>query len=175
MAQGSSVTITGDSRNDVLTAQAGVDGAGIGGYGQTSLDYNPCGDITINNVTVHAYSAANMTSSPGIGSRESCGTITIDNATVYARGIAQGTTGCPAIGSYSSVPTIVISDSEIHAYRGSFKGTSFADYIGRGGSMGVYQGGQIQCGSGSITGSTVYKYSYDVLTGSSSSDGSETY
>ena len=33
----------------------------------------------------------------------------------------------------------------------------------------------LQIGSGSITGSTVYKYSYDVLTGSSSSDGSVTY
>ena len=175
VAQGSSVTITGDSRNDVLTAQAGVDGAGIGGYGQTSLDYTPCGDITINNVTVHAYSAANMTSSPGIGSRESCGTITIDNATVYARGIAPGTTGCPAIGSYSSVPTIVISDSEIHAYRGSFNGTSFADYIGRGGNMGVYQGGQIQCGTGSITNTTVYKWGYDYSYDTSSNEGSVYY
>ena len=38
-----------------------------------------------------------------------------------------------------------------------------------------YQGGQIQCGSGSITGSTVYKYSYDVLTGSSSDEGTVVY
>ena len=45
----------------------------------------------------------------------------------------------------------------------------------RGGNTIEYQGGQIQCGSGSITGSTVYKYSYDVLSGSSSDEGTVVY
>lgn len=158
VAEGSSVTITGCDRNDVLTAQAGVDGAGIGGYGQTSTNYNPCGDITINNVTVHAYSALNITSSPGIGSRESCGTITIDNATVYARGTAQSSSGCPAIGSFSSVPAITINGSDIYAYRGAYtNGTSYADWIGQGGRDFNYQGGAIQ---GDIRSTTVYKYKW---------------
>ena len=94
-----------------------------------------------------------MISSPGIGSRESCGTITIDNATVYARGTAQASSGCPAIGSFSSVPTITINGSDIYAYRGAFNGTSYADWIGRGGRP-SYPGGQIQ---GDIKSTTVYK------------------
>lgn len=155
VAQNSTVTITGSSRNDVLTARAGDDGAGIGGYGESSANYNPCGNITINNVTVYAYSAELLTSSPGIGSRESCGTITIDNATIYARGTASAMNGCPAIGSYASVPTITINGSDIYAYRGAYaNGTSYADWIGRGGVALDYQGGAIQ---GDIRSTTVYK------------------
>ena len=155
VAENSTVTITGRDRNDVLTARTGADGAGIGGYGENSADYNPCGNITINHVTVYAYSAKSSTSSPGIGSHESCGTITIDNATVYARGTGSPMDGCPAIGSYASVPTIVISGSDIYAYRGAYtNGTSYADWIGRGGGVLDYQGGAIQ---GDIRSTTVYK------------------
>ena len=121
----------------------------------------PCGDITIHNVTLYAYASnAYLNNLPiGIGSTgtTACGKIEITDAIVHAQGYSSLNESTPAIGAYSGVPQIVISGSTIHAHRGSY-GTT-------------YQGGQIQCGSGSITGSTVYKYSYDVLTGSSSSEG----
>lgn len=158
VAEGCTVTIQGSSRkDDVLKATAGEDGAGIGCSGDYDTDMFPCGNIVIKNVTVYAYSDASIISSPGIGSRESCGTITIDNATVYARGTAQASSGCPAIGSYSSVPTITINGSDIYAYRGAFNGTSYADWIGRGGHS-SYPGGQIQ---GDIRSTTVYKGKWD--------------
>ena len=158
VAEGCTVTIQGSSRkDDVLKATAGEDGAGIGCSGDYDTDMFPCGNIVIKNVTVYAYSDASIISSPGIGSRESCGTITIDNATVYARGTAQASSGCPAIGSYSSVPTITINGSDIYAYRGAFNGTSYADWIGRGGRS-SYPGGQIQ---GDIRSTTVYKGKWD--------------
>ena len=160
VAEGCTVTIQGSSRkDDVLKATAGEDGAGIGGYAQSASSYTPCGDITINNVTVYAYSAKLTESSPGIGSRESCGTITIDNATVYARGTAHASGGCPAIGSYFSVPAITINGSDIYAYRGAYtNGASYADWIGQGGDAFYYQGGAIQ---GDIRSTTVYKGKWD--------------
>lgn len=158
VAESSSVTIQGSGRNDMLTAWAGCDGAGIGGYSTSTSTHLACGDITIKNVTIYAYSASTMSSSPGIGSRESCGTITMDNTTVYARGIGTTTVSNPAIGSYSSVPDIIISGSDIHAFRGSYSNISYADWIGRGGAAWGYQGGAIQ---GTITNTTVYKGKWD--------------
>lgn len=146
----SSVTICGYSTDDVLTVTAGADGAAIGGYCSSGTDY-PCGNITINNVTVYAYAIrANVVKyPPAIGSTgDACGKITITDAIVHAQGAGEA----PAIGAESSVPEITIKKSEIHAYRGSN-----ADYIGRAGDYN-YQGGQIQ---GDITSSTVYKYLYD--------------
>lgn len=175
VAQGSSVTIEGNGTDDVLRVTGGADGAAIGGYHDS--DDKPCGDIVIKNVTLHAYAVNNymFAYAPGIGATGgTCGRIEISSAIVYARSFGSGAYSAPAIGAYESVPEIVITDSEIHAYRGSY-GTSYADYIGQGGSMMDYQGGQIQYGSGSITGSTIYKYTYNASTGSSSSDGSETY
>ena len=145
VAEGCTVTIQGSSRkDDVLNATAGRDGAGIGCSGDYDTGTFSCGNIVIKNVTVYAYSDKNITSSPGIGSRESCGTITIDNATVYAQGTAQSSSCCPAIGSFSSVPPITINGSDIYAYREAPNGTSYADWIGRGGNRYGYQGGQIQ-------------------------------
>ena len=179
VAQGSSVTIEGSGTSDVLRVTGGADGAAIGGYSPALNSHNPCGDITIHNVTLYAYASnAYLNNLPiGIGSTgtTACGKIEITDAIVHARGYSSLNESTPAIGAYSGVPQIVISGSTIHAHRGSYGTTSFADYIGRGGNTIEYQGGQIQCGSGSITGSTVYKYSYDVLTGSSSDDGSVTY
>lgn len=179
VAQGSSVTIEGRDTDDVLRVTGGADGAAIGGYSPALNSHNPCGDITIHNVTLYAYASnAYLNNLPiGIGSTgtASCGKIEITDAIVHARGYSSLNESNPAIGAYSGVPQIVISGSTIHAHRGSYNNSCFADYIGRGGNTIEYQGGQIQCGSGSITGSTVYKYSYDVLTGSSSSDGSVTY
>ena len=179
VAHGSTITISGNNmEEDVLRITGGCDGAAIGGYCTGYGQHTNCGDITVSNVTVYAEVSNNYQNAyaPGIGSTGStCGTITITNAIVHARGFGDMYGSAPAIGAYESVPEIVITDSEIHAYRGSYNGTSYADYIGRGGSRIDYQGGQIQYSSGSITGSTVYKYSYDLLTGSSSSDGSVTY
>lgn len=179
VAQGSSVTIEGSGTSDVLRVTGGADGAAIGGYSPALNSHNPCGDITIHNVTLYAYASnAYLNNLPiGIGSTgtTACGKIEITDAIVHAQGYSSLNESTPAIGAYSGVPQIVISGSTIHAHRGSYGTTSFADYIGRGGNTIEYQGGQIQCGSGSITGSTVYKYSYDVLTGSSSSEGTVVY
>ncbi|HIT46467.1 MAG TPA: hypothetical protein IAC35_01260 [Candidatus Cryptobacteroides merdipullorum] len=164
VAQGSTVTITGRDRNDVLTAQGGNNGAGIGGYGRQSEGHTSCGDITISNVTVHAYSAGRSFDYPGIGSRVACGTIAIDNATVYARGTGTSDGGYPAIGANSTVPVITISGSEIHAFRGS----SHADWIGQYGNVYGYQGGAIQ---GTITGTTVYKGLWDKNSGQATDEG----
>ena len=176
VAEGSSVTIEGNGTDDVLRVTSGPDGAAIGGY-YYSGDKS-CGDIVIKNVTLHAYASDTYFTAyaPGIGATGgTCGRIEISSAIVYARSFGDSYYSAPAIGAYESVPEIVITDSEIHAYRGSDNGTSYADYIGRGGNMTDYQGGQIQCGSGSITGSTVYKYTYNYSNNSSSSDGSEAY
>lgn len=164
VAEGSTVTITGRDRNDVLTAQGGNNGAGIGGYGRQSEGHTSCGDITISNVTVHAYSAGRSFDYPGIGSRGACGTIAIDNATVYARGTGTSDGGYPAIGANSTVPVITISGSEIHAFRGS----SHADWIGQYGNVYGYQGGAIQ---GTITGTTVYKGLWDKNSGQATDEG----
>lgn len=179
VAEGSSVTIEGSGTDDVLQVTGGADGAAIGGYSPALNSHNPCGDITIHNVTLYAYASnAYLNNHPiGIGSTgtTACGKIEITDAIVHAQGYSSLNESTPAIGAYSGVPQIVISGSTIHAHRGSYGTTSFADYIGRGGNTIEYQGGQIQCGSGSITGSTVYKYSYDVLTGSSSDEGTVVY
>lgn len=179
VAEGSSVTIEGSGTDDVLQVTGGADGAAIGGYSPALNSHNPCGDITIHNVTLYAYASnAYLNNLPiGIGSTgtTACGKIEITDAIVHAQGYSSLNESTPAIGAYSGVPQIVISGSTIHAHRGSYGTTSFADYIGRGGNTIEYQGGQIQCGSGSITGSTVYKYSYDVLTGSSSDEGTVVY
>lgn len=164
VAEGSSVTITSNDRNDVLTAQGGNNGAGIGGYGRQSEGHTSCGDITISNVTVHAYSAGRSFDYPGIGSRGACGTIAIDNATVYARGTGTSDGGYPAIGANSTVPVITISGSEIHAFRGS----SHADWIGQYGNVYGYKGGAIQ---GTITGTTVYKGLWDKNSGQATDEG----
>ena len=179
VAQGSSVTIEGSGTSDVLRVTGGTDGAAIGGYSTDVNSHNPCGDITINNVTLYAYASTNyMFNIPiGIGNNgtAACGKIEITDAIVHAWGHGSPGESTPAIGAYSSVPQIVISGSTIHAHRGSFGNSCFADYIGQGGHRYGYQGGQIQCGSGSITGSTVYKYSYDGPTGSSSGEGTVVY
>ena len=179
VAQGSSVTIEGSGTSDVLRVTGGADGAAIGGYSTDVNSHNPCGDITINNVTLYAYASdSHMFNLPiGIGNNgtAACGKIEITDAIVHAWGYGSPNECTPAIGAYSGVPQIVISGSTIHAHRGSYNNYCFADYIGQAGHRYGYQGGQIQCGSGSITGSTVYKYSYNVLTGSSSSDGSVVY
>ena len=178
VATGSSLTISGNNmEEDVLRVTAATDGAAIGGYSTGSDQHTNCGDITISNVTVYAETCGNYMNSfaPGIGSTgNTCGTITITNAIVHARSFGDTNNSAPAIGAYESVPEIVITGSEIYAYRGSY-GTSYADYIGQGGNSYGYHGGDIQCGSGSITNATIYKGAYNWLYGTSSNEGSVYY
>lgn len=165
VAKNATVTITGSSRSDVLTAQAGVDGAGIGGC------YNDqdCGSINISNVTVTARGSGLLALSPGIGSTSAnqCGQITIDNATVHAYGTGfNNAARCPAIGTGmtqsgaygTTLPTVIIrNESEIHVHRGG----NPADYIGYPYIMNVSTGAAsaINLGTGgSVTNSTIYCY-----------------
>lgn len=175
VAEGSSVTIEGSGTDDVLRVTGGTDGAAIGGYSDSGD--KPCGNIVIKNVTLHAYAIDNYISAyaPGIGATGgTCGRIEISSAIVYARSFGSDTYSAPAIGAYESVPEIVITGSEIHAYRGSY-GTSYADYIGQGGNSYGYHGGDIQCGTGSITNTTVYKGTYNWNSYISSDEGSVYY
>ena len=182
---GSSVTITGNGGGDQLTVIGGGSGAAIGGYFDplTNTTYS-CGDITINNLTLYAYANFNFGGwSPGIGasgngvSGASYGSIKITSALVYARSYGNDYTGAPAIGAFSGVPNITITDSEIHAQRGGSQDIAVGDYIGRGGDtpFDEYPGGAIQCGSGSITSSTIYCETYDWSKESVTSDKTVTY
>ena len=185
---GSTVIIKSDSRDNILTARAGMDGAGIGGTGYDfSYENVTCGNIYIENITVNAYSSGYMSSNPGIGAITSCGTITIKNATVTALGSNQGGVlyggeFCPAIGA-STVPDIVIENSTINAYRGDSKdsGTgSLADWIGAVIIYDPYSGDTphtpgIQCGNGYIISTTVNKFLYKASSGVTKEEGSVTY
>ena len=138
IAQGNTVTITGGSREDVLTAQGGNGGSGIGG------NHTTCGNIEISNMTVHAHGSNENGEflSAGIGGSGNygCGTITIDNATIFAYGASDGAAGnmsTPGIGgglygntegTYS--PITIRNNSQVSVQRGS----SRSDYIGSGGS-----------------------------------------
>ena len=123
VAGSSTVTITGNSRDDALTTRGGNGGSGIGGNHAT------CGNIEISNMTVHAHSGNN-----------GCGTITIDNATISAYGASDGAAGnmsSPGIGgglygddkgTYSTIT--IKNNSQVSVQRGSNR----SDYIGSGGS-----------------------------------------
>ena len=185
---GSTVIIKSDSRDNILTARAGMDGAGIGGTGYDfSYENVTCGNIYIENITVNAYSSGYMSSNPGIGAITSCGTITIKNATVTALGSNQGGVlyggeFCPAIGA-STVPDIVIENSTINAYRGDSKDGgmgSLADWIGAVIIYDPYSGDTphtpgIQCGNGYIISTTVNKFLYKASSGVTKEEGSVTY
>ena len=151
VAENATVTITGSNRSDVLTVTGNEGSSGIGGYVIDDSNYQSAnsGNINIENVTLYAYSSSQSlreTVSPGIGSTGSatCQSITIDNAAVYAYGCGGTSWSAPAIGNgmdwmgntASSTPTVTISNnSEVHAHRGERNGRSFADYIGRAGTL----------------------------------------
>ena len=168
VAPNNTVTITGDSRDDILTVTGGKNGCAIGGYMKNYLGV-ACGDINISTVTIVAYPGDGVIQ-PGIGGiGADCGRITIINAKVTAYGMSGYDYNAPAIGTgmdYSTsgtIPTITISDnSEIHAHRGLQSGRpSTADYIGNvGQSSQTPSATGIQVGTGgSITNSTIYCYS----------------
>lgn len=138
VAQGSTVTITSNSRDDALTTRGGNGGSGIGGNHAT------CGNIEISNMTVHAHGSDEKGDflSAGIGGsgNNGCGTITIDNATISAYGASDGAAGnmsSPGIGggldgnNKGTYSTITIkNNSQVSVQRGSNR----SDYIGSGGS-----------------------------------------
>lgn len=172
VASGSTLTITGDSRDDQLTATGRNSSCGIGGYVDNPYSY-ACGAIVIENVTVSAYGSTDVVGScaPGIGSigNVTCGTITIDNATVRAYGCADlRLFATPGIGCGTttastprSIPVVIIkNDSEVHVHRGAATNL-LTDYIG----WFVYQSistaanSTINCGTGGgVYSSTVYCY-----------------
>lgn len=138
VAESSTVTITGRSRDDALTTRGGNGGSGIGGNHAT------CGNIEISNMTVHAHGSDEHGDflSAGIGGsgNNGCGTITIDNATISAYGASDGAAGnmsSPGIGggldetNKGTYSTITIkNNSQVSVQRGSNR----SDYIGSGGS-----------------------------------------
>ena len=185
VASGASVTIKGNSESDILRITS-TEGAAIGGYyrNQTSIS---CGDITIEDVTLYAYTkkSESYVCAPGIGGLgTTCGSITITDATIYAQGAGSRYGGCaPAIGCglddqwNTCTPKISISGSEIHAYRGIYswkdQSQSYANYIGQGG-LNLYGAaeGDIQTGDGgSIKSSTIYKYTLNIDATSYTEDG----
>lgn len=170
VAENSTVTITGNGRDNVLTAQGAGGGSGIGGYVISNNNGAACGNINISNVTVYSYGSRNNAGdiSAGIGSASgaSCGTITIDNATVHAYGTSDRNNmqytpgiGCgyPYSGSPTSIPVVNISNqSVIHAHRGGVN----TDYIGWTGNRwnSTDANSTINLGGGTCTGSTIYCY-----------------
>ena len=166
VAEGSSVTITGPGVDDVLVVTGGSAGAGIGGY-FSSDDYesHPCGDITIENVTVKATSNPPLmegyAAAIGAVGDKAVGKISINNAVVTAVARGGATLGAAAIGGGTGgIQTpmdfdITISNSELHLSRGN----SNASYIGAGGSEPGPAGYDI-ISTAVITNSRIYDENY---------------
>ena len=179
VAEGSTVTITGSSRDDELIVRGGNGRPGIGGcIADNDYEGVSCGNINISNITVSAYGSTinnlGFHEAPGIGSVGSvtCGTITISSATVHAFGIESNPYSTPGIGcgytsteNPKSIPDVIASNSEIHAHRGDPGGT--CDYIGWAADLddpsSTYANSTITPGAGSIKSSTVYCYTGDTL------------
>ena len=172
VAENSSVTITGTSEGDVLVVTGGSGGSGIGGY--TSSDYNshPCGDITIENITVRATSnmptvTGGYAAAIGACGNQTVGTITISNAVVYANGGGYNDYGGAGIGGgvsslYGFGQTefdISIADSEIHVS----KVCPYASYIGAGGMRSEQTNYKI-IPSAKVTNSHIYDESGNEIT-----------
>ena len=173
VADNSSVTITGTSEDDVLVVTGGSGGSGIGGYtSNNTWESHPCGNITIENITVRATSNKLNVSGGYAAAIGACGdqtveSITISNAVVYANGGGNGDYGGAGIGGgvseYSGFGQrefdISIVDSEIHVSRGC----PYASYIGAGG-MRFEQTNYKIIPSAKITNSTIYNESGAVIT-----------
>ena len=143
VAEGYTVTITGNSREDKLTAKSTNDGAGIGGYVDSAYHDVACGNITITNVHVEAHGgSASVTGgySTGIGGSgaASCGTITINDATVYAYPANTGDYSSAAIGAgFDSITISLIGSFERITIENNstvyVQKAPYGDYIGYGG------------------------------------------
>lgn len=174
--QGSTVTITGRSQGDKLTVRGSNGSSGIGGYVIDMVygTYANCGNINISNVSITSYGSSDLNGdiSPGIGSagHAACGTITIEKTIVHALGISDSdfntTSGIGCGYSYlvlpTSIPTVIITNSNIYAHRGI---DGYSDYIGWAGDSYGYTSANaaINPGAGSIKSSTVYCYTGDTL------------
>lgn len=179
VAEGSTVTIKGSSRDDELIVRGGNGRPGIGGcIADNDYEGVSCGNINISNITVSAYGSTinnlGFHEAPGIGSvgYVTCGTITISSATVHAFGIESYPYSTPGIGcgytsteSPKSIPDVIASNSEIHAHRGDPGGT--CDYIGWAADLydpsSTYANSTITPGAGSIKSSIVYCYTGETL------------
>ena len=173
VAQGSTVTITGSSREDKLTATGGGGGAGIGGYYSYNNPSSSCGDIYISNVTIIASGSSSAigdcASGIGAAGSETVGSINISNAVVYATGTGNINYGAAAIGggvnnmNFGNKQTefnITISDSEVHATKGS----SYASYIGMAGDRNTSPANYDIISTAQITNSTIYNKSGTEIT-----------
>ena len=175
VAQGSSVTITGRSREeDELTATGGAGSAGIGSYSTSDGTNYSCGNITISNVTLTARSEGSAGAgdfAAGIGSAGvgTVGSISISDAAIYAQGYDDNINmGAAAIGGgvdgisldIQTAFDITISNSTIHATRGC----PHASYIGAGGMNVVKPAGYNIISTARITDSHVYDESGNEIT-----------
>lgn len=119
---GATLTFEGRSTADMLTATAGNGGAGIG----SPLGGTVGGNITIDNVTIHATGGSGNSAfgGAGIGSSGSgnCGDVTITDAVIMANGgdyssgigMGYGNTSQPSIGK------ITITNSDVTAKAGRY-------------------------------------------------------
>ncbi len=122
VSNGATVTIKGNSTEDVLTANGGNGGAGIG----SPLSGATAGNISINNVKINATGGDGLLyfGGAGIGSSGSgnCGDITITDAVITANGggyspgigMGYGNTTQPSIGK------ITITNSDVTAKAGNY-------------------------------------------------------
>ena len=133
VSNGATVTITGNSTADVLTAKGGTSGgagsnstagAGIG----SPIGGTKGGNIIIRNVTIHATGGdiSNIAGGAGIGSSSNgaCGDIMIANAVIFADGgeyAAAIGMGCNSVNvdfPAASIGAITITNSDITANGG---------------------------------------------------------
>ena len=172
VAEGSSVTITGTSVDDILEVTGGNASSGIGGYTSSDFKCHSCGDITIENITVKATSnpptiTGGCAAAIGACGDKTVGSIKINKAVVTAIGSGKNAGYVAAAiggGMYSSTPVqtdfeITISGSKIYVT----KGGSYASYIGVGGSM-TRPAGYDVISTAKITNSTIYNESGAVIT-----------
>ena len=141
------MTIEGNSTADVLTANGGNGGAGIG----SPLSGATAGNVIITNVTVNATGGGKRQSylgGAGIGSSSSgnCGDITITDAVINANGgawspgigLGYGNTTSPSIGK------ITITNSDVTAKAGDYASAIGLPYSeGMSGAEPDYKVGQI--------------------------------
>ena len=172
VAEGSSVTITGTSVDDILEVTGGNASSGIGGYTSVDFECHSCGNITIENITVKAKSnpptiTGGYAAAIGACGDKTVGSIKINNAVVTAIGSGKNTGYVAAAiggGMKSSTPVqtdfeITISGSKIYVT----KGGSYASYIGVGGSM-TRPAGYDVISTAKITNSTIYNESGTEIT-----------
>lgn len=176
VAESYSVTIKGNNTDDELTVTGNNGGAGVGGYVMKTnvspyyYENIPCGNISISNVKLTAscnsnYVAAGYSAGIGAAGNSMVGSIDINNAIVTAIGQGDDLIGAAAIGGGQDAShgqttfSITISDSEIHAT----KGTSYASYIGAGGHV-LGPAGYNVIPTAKITNSTIYNESGAVIT-----------